>query len=305
MGRSPVLVTLSVTVLRPAFSVISPPWMNISPAIMGSSSSSHLIGSCTVTSLVPSGNVASTCTSWTISAMPSITCARVTTAAPASISSATLRPSRAPSRMKSVISATASGWLSFTPRSSLRRATIAAMAMSSLSLSRGVRFMSLPSVEPQPRQAAAAQQREQGRKILPQDRAGLRDEPGQRKAVPGRDADLAGKCLLAHRAHQGIIARHDQHARDRDRAVRAGGHRELVRDGAVEAQRIREQQPVVAAHAPAIEHEPALDPLSHPGPAEDHGFRENEPGVGCEVDIDGAGDAGAVEQDRLLRQPGE
>jgi hypothetical protein len=34
MGRSPVLVTLSVTVLRPALSSISPSWMNISPGIM-------------------------------------------------------------------------------------------------------------------------------------------------------------------------------------------------------------------------------------------------------------------------------
>src|SRR5262245_7462267 len=43
----------------------------------------HLTGSCTVTSLVPSGNVASTCTSWIISATPSITWARDTTCAPA------------------------------------------------------------------------------------------------------------------------------------------------------------------------------------------------------------------------------
>src|SRR5271166_5676445 len=35
----------------------------------------HRIGSCTVTNLVPSENVASTCTSWIISATPSITCA--------------------------------------------------------------------------------------------------------------------------------------------------------------------------------------------------------------------------------------
>src|ERR1044072_4019674 len=34
MGRSPVLVTLRVTVLRPAFNSISPSWMNISPGIM-------------------------------------------------------------------------------------------------------------------------------------------------------------------------------------------------------------------------------------------------------------------------------
>src|SRR5262249_56130985 len=60
----------------------------------------HLIGSCTVTSLVPSGKVASTWMSWVISGMPSITCARVRTCAPASINCATVLPSRAPSTMK-------------------------------------------------------------------------------------------------------------------------------------------------------------------------------------------------------------
>src|ERR1700722_17878015 len=57
------------------------------------------------------------------------------------MSSATERPSRAPSTTKSVMRAMASGWLSLTPRSSRRRATIAAMAIKSLSFSRGVRFM--------------------------------------------------------------------------------------------------------------------------------------------------------------------
>src|SRR5580692_7609599 len=57
------------------------------------------------------------------------------------MSSATERPSRAPSTTKSVMRATASGWLSLTPRSSRRRATIAAIAIKSLSFSRGVRFM--------------------------------------------------------------------------------------------------------------------------------------------------------------------
>src|SRR5271157_5794514 len=60
------------------------------------------------------------------------------------MSSATERPSRAPSTTKSVMSATASGWLSLTPRSSRRRATIAAIAIRSLSFSRGVRFMGFP-----------------------------------------------------------------------------------------------------------------------------------------------------------------
>src|SRR5271155_1931430 len=57
------------------------------------------------------------------------------------MSSATERPSRAPSTTKSVMRAMASGWLSLTPRSSRRRATIAAIAIKSLSFSRGVRFM--------------------------------------------------------------------------------------------------------------------------------------------------------------------
>src|SRR6185437_4955896 len=43
-----------------------------------------------------------------------------------------------------VMRATASGWLSLTPRSSRRRATIAAIAIKSLSFSLGVRFMGAP-----------------------------------------------------------------------------------------------------------------------------------------------------------------
>src|ERR1700722_7316943 len=57
------------------------------------------------------------------------------------MSSATERPSRAPSTTKSVMRAMAPGWLGLTPRSSRRRATTAAMAIKSLSFSRGVRFM--------------------------------------------------------------------------------------------------------------------------------------------------------------------
>src|SRR5262249_13248041 len=56
----------------------------------GHVASSHRIGSCTVTSFVPSGNVASTWISGIISAMPSITWARVRTWAPVCIRSATL-----------------------------------------------------------------------------------------------------------------------------------------------------------------------------------------------------------------------
>src|SRR5882757_3304714 len=62
----------------------------------------HGIGSWIVTSLVPSGNVASTCTDSIISGTPSITSARVSTERPALIRSATVRPSRAPSSTNDV-----------------------------------------------------------------------------------------------------------------------------------------------------------------------------------------------------------
>src|ERR1700733_6685742 len=69
----------------------------------------HGIGSWTVTSLVPSGKVASTCTSVSISGTPSITSSRLSTVRPAVISSTTGRPSLAPSSRNDVIRATASG----------------------------------------------------------------------------------------------------------------------------------------------------------------------------------------------------
>src|SRR5690349_10170138 len=60
-------------------------------------SAPHEIGLWTVTSLVPSGKVASTWTSCSISGTPSMTCSRVSTSRPLTINSATVRPSRAPS----------------------------------------------------------------------------------------------------------------------------------------------------------------------------------------------------------------
>src|SRR5262245_28021207 len=166
----------------------------------GMTTERHRIGSCTVTSLVPSGNVASTWMSWIISGMPSITWARVSTWAPVCISSATVLPSRAPSRMKSVMSATASGWLSLTPRSSRRRATMAAMAIMSLSFSRGVRFMSPPvsGIQPEARQRHA-ERRQCGGEVVAQGRAVAGDEARHGKAIPGRGSDLATE--MRERAH--------------------------------------------------------------------------------------------------------
>src|ERR1035438_10405031 len=158
--------------------------------------------------------------SWIISGIPSITCARVSTWAPASINCATLLPSRAPSRMKSLISATASGWLSLTPRSSRRRATMAAMAISNLSFSRGVKFI-VASVEPKPRHACA-QRREQDDQIVAQRGAVLGAQPRHRDAAPSRNADLGQESafgLFGERAHGGelaVIRRRHQHGNDVD-----------------------------------------------------------------------------------------
>src|SRR5690348_86986 len=99
--------------------------------------------------------------------------------------------------MKSEISATASGWLSLTPRSSRRRATMAAMAINSLSFSRGVRFM-CPSVEPELRQRSGVERSEHGGEVAPQRCTVARNQPCDRDAVPGRDADLAGKFKRTH-----------------------------------------------------------------------------------------------------------
>ena len=74
------------------------------------------IGSCNVTSLVPSGNVASTCTSGSSPARPPSRRRVSSTCRPACIRSATDRPSRAPSSTQSVRIATDSGWFSSSPR---------------------------------------------------------------------------------------------------------------------------------------------------------------------------------------------
>src|ERR1700722_3385914 len=87
----------------------APPIQGHRPLARQNLARDHGIGSCTVTSFVPSGKVASTCTSVSISGTPSITSSRVSTDRPALISSTTGRPSLAPSSRNDVISATASG----------------------------------------------------------------------------------------------------------------------------------------------------------------------------------------------------
>src|SRR3954452_7106554 len=86
------------------------------------------------------------------------------------------------------MSATTSGWLSFTPRSSRRRATFAAMAIRSLSFSRGVSCIGRTSGLPGTRQASAAKRLEEADEGGPQRLRVGRQEARQHHAVPGADA---------------------------------------------------------------------------------------------------------------------
>ena len=71
MGRSPVLATATVMASRPT--LMANPRPAAGSMAPGCRPGPLAMGSCTVTSLVPSGKVASTCTSGISSATPSMT----------------------------------------------------------------------------------------------------------------------------------------------------------------------------------------------------------------------------------------
>src|SRR5215510_11762240 len=246
--------------------------------------------------------------SWIISGMPGITWSRVKTWAPACMRSATVRPSRAPSTMKSEMIATASGWLSLTPRSSRRRATIAAIEIRSLSFSRGERFMrTLWLVEPQARQRRGAGAAEHRHHVGAQPRRILGTETRHCKAIPGGDADLAAKgiCSLTDTLHDRLIARHDQGRGKGSAAFGDRRPRQFCADVAVEANGLGEDQPAAAAQAPAVDEFAPLHALAHGGAAEHDDFAEQKRGAFGKINIDPARDFGGVEQDGFLRQPGQ
>src|SRR6516164_3207914 len=59
------------------------------------------------------------------------------------------------------------------------------------------------------------------------------------------------------------------------------------------------------AQAPAIEQEAVVHRLPHAGASEHNRLRQYQPCVLCQIDIDRALEPRPIEQDRLLRQPGE
>ena len=241
--------------------------------------------------------------------MPSITCARVSTCAPASIRSATVRPSRAPSTTKSVISATASGWLSFTPRSSRRRATIAAMAISSLSFSRGVRFIGV--VPFSSARAAAARRRSAGEHGGQIARAGAAPSLAQKRATASpfqAETPTSPTEIVSARARArppASVARHSEHGRDGDAAAGHGAARASVRAIAPSSRTVsantsrpsrRTRQRSV--NAPCSTVSPIAERPNTTASASSRRASARE------VDVDAAREPRAVEQDGLLRQPG-
>ena len=79
-----------------------------------------------------------------MAATPGITSRVLRIVEPSDIRSATLLPSRAPSRISSVMMATASGWLSLSPLARRLRASSAAEKMVSRSSSVGVSNIAIP-----------------------------------------------------------------------------------------------------------------------------------------------------------------
>src|SRR5262245_6638275 len=101
------------------------------------------------------------------------------------------------------------------------------MATSSLSFSRGVRFI-VASIEPEPRQFAA-ECGQNPREIAAQDRAILGAEPCHRKPVPGGETDFSRKTQSAHPLDRSIVHRRDQHRRNRNAAATNSSFCKLLR----------------------------------------------------------------------------
>ncbi len=79
----------------------------------------------------------------------------------------------------------------------------------------------------------------------------------------------------------------------------------LLGDRAVEPRCVGEDQPAVAAHPPAVGEAAFAHRLAHGGAAEHHRLGHEERGALGQIDLDAARKPRAIEQNRLLRQPGK
>ena len=80
---------------------------------------------------------------------------------------------------------------------------------------------------------------------------------------------------------------------------------QALRDRAVEPNGLGKDQRAADAHAPAVEQMSAVHDFAHGGATEHDRFGQYETGVAGEIDVDRAMEPHPIEQDRLLRQPGE
>ncbi len=83
-----------------------------------------------------------------------------------------------------------------------------------------------------------------------------------------------------------------------------GAAGEAIRDRAVEAHGVGLDEAARPAHLPAVHETVLRDPLPPGGPAEGDDLQGEEPGPSARS-TRSSGQPGAVEQDRLLRHPGE
>src|SRR5439155_14791042 len=146
---------------------------------------------------------------------------------------------------------------------------MAAMAIKSLSFSRGVRFMS-SSIDPQFRQRPGVERGQDEAKIAPERRAVARAQPRHRDAVPARDAGLAGKILRAHRRDVTLLARHQQHGRNRAAAGRDRERGKFPVHPSPEAYRFGEHEPPADGHGPTSAKGARLAHVSPSGSAKNY-----------------------------------
>ena len=146
---------------------------------------------------------------------------------------------------------------------------------------------------------------ESGEKPPPQRRAVLGNETSKKLAIPcadpaGRPDDAAQRLETALR-----LVRNEQDRRHRPGAGKHGGPVQKPGICPIEAQIVGEEQLSAAADTPAVAEEAGAHSLAARCPAEDRRLDDEQACARSEIGVQAAGQAGAVEEDGLLRQPVE
>ena len=212
------------------------------------------------------------------------------------------------------MSAIASGWLSFTPRSSRRRATIAAIEIRSLSFSRGVRFIVGSPQQVQTRGSAGAKPRPSARSTFRSRVSALRiaAPPPSARATSTPFTTLAppasGAASNAPRAASRAASRRSptktsvQSASCPAKPLAASSAAPARPD---ETQRVRPDEPPAAEEAPVVAQVERAHDLAHRAPPEDERLGGEEARTFRRAQLGAALEHRAVEEQRLLGRPVE